>query len=322
MRLLRILALLATTLVIGMASAQMQLSIATGGTGGVYYPLGGGLAEVISRHLDGYSAVAEVTGASVENLALIAQGESDIAIALGDSVYQAYTGTGAFEGRQLPNIRAIAAAYTNAVHIVALEGSGITSLEDLRGRRVSVGAPGSGTEVNAQAILEANGMTYDDIEVQRLNFNETAAALRDGDIDAGFWSVGAPTSSIIDLATTHNVTFVELTDEQIDNALAADPTFARTTIPANSYSGQDQDIVTLGIPNVWVVSAEMEDELAYEITRVLFDHADELIAIHPAAESTTVEFTVEATPIPLHPGAIRYFQENGVELPERLLDNP
>lgn len=322
MRLLRILALLATTLFIGMASAQMQLSIATGGTGGVYYPLGGGLAEVINRHIEGYSAVAEVTGASVENLALIAQGESDIAIALGDSVYQAYTGTGAFEGRQLPNVRAIAAAYTNAVHIVTLEGSGITSLEDLRGRRVSVGAPGSGTEVNAQAILEANGMTYDDIQVQRLNFNETAAALRDGDIDAGFWSVGAPTSSIIDLATTHNVAFVELTDEQIENALGADPTFARTTIPANSYSGQDQDIVTLGIPNVWVVSAEMDEELAYEITRVLFDHADELIAIHPAAESTTVEFTIEATPIPLHPGAVRYFQENGVELPERLLDNP
>lgn len=321
MRSLRIVGLLITTLFIGMATAQTQLSIATGGTGGVYYPLGGGMAELINRHIDGYRAVAEVTGASVENLALISQGESDLALALGDSVAQAYAGTGAFEGRQLPNVRAIAAAYNNAVHLVTLEGSGITSLEDLRGKRVSVGAPGSGTEVNAQAILEANGITYDDIQVQRLNFNETAAALRDGDIDAGFLSVGAPTSAILDLATTHNVAFVELTDEQIQKALEADPVFSRATIPANTYPGQDEDVLTVGIPNIWIVSTELDEEVAHAITRVLFEHTDELIAIHPAAESTTVDFTLEATPIPLHAGAARYLQEQGVELPERLLEN-
>jgi TRAP transporter TAXI family solute receptor len=157
---------------------------------------------MVNNYVDGYSATAEVTGASVENMGLIATGDADLGIALADTVAQAYSGTGRFEGQQLPMIRGLASMYSNMVHIVALEGSGITSLEDLRGMRVSVGAPGSGTEVNAEAILSANGITYDDIEEQRLNFNETADALANGDIDAGFWSVGAPTSSILNLATT------------------------------------------------------------------------------------------------------------------------
>ena len=181
--------------------AQQQLSIATGGTGGVYYPMGGGLAEVINNHIEGYAATAEVTGASVENMGLIATGDADLALGLADTVAQAYSGTGRFEGQQLPMIRGLASMYANMVQIVTLDGSGISSLADLRGKRVSVGAPGSGTEINAAAILSANGISYDDIEEQRLNFNETADALANGDIDAGFWSVGAPTSSILNLAT-------------------------------------------------------------------------------------------------------------------------
>ena len=167
---------------IGSAAQAQELSIATGGTGGVYYPYGGGLAEVINNHVDGYSASVEVTGASVENMALVQRGDSDIAIALADTVYQAYTGTGAFEGRQIGEARALASIYPNAVQLVTLADSGITSMQDLRGKRVSVGAPGSGTELSAQVILAANGITYDDFDPQRLNFNETADAIRDGDI--------------------------------------------------------------------------------------------------------------------------------------------
>src|SRR5210317_1968838 len=176
-------------------AAQEQLSIATGGTGGVYYPMGGGLAEVINNYVDGYSATAEVTGASVENMGLVATGDADLAIGLADTVFQAQSGTGRFEGQQLEMIRGVAVLYANLVQIVTLADSGITTLDDLVGKRVSVGAPGSGTEVNAEAILTANGISYDDIDEQRLNFNETADALANGDIDAGFWSVGAPTSS-------------------------------------------------------------------------------------------------------------------------------
>jgi uncharacterized protein len=300
------------------ALAQEQLSIATGGTGGVYYPMGGGLAEIINNQVEGYSATAEVTGASVENMGLIATGDADLALALADTVQQAHAGTGRFEGQQLEMVRGLASMYANMVHIVALEGSGITTLDDLRGKRVSVGAPGSGTEVNAEAILSANGITYDDIEEQRLNFNETADALANGDIDAGFWSVGAPTSSILNLATTNSIVLIELTDEQLAAAQAADATFARTTLPGGTYEGAAEDITILGIPNVLVVSSEMSDDLAYAITKAMFENIADLQAVHPAANETTVEFTMVATPIPLHPGAIRYYEEIGAQIPDDL----
>ena len=199
----------------GPAFAEEQLSIATGGTGGVYYPMGGGLAEVINRHIEGYSATAEVTGASVENMGLIATGDADLAIGLADTVYQAQSGTGRFEGQPLSMIRGIASLYANMVQIVTLADSGITSIQDLKGKRVSIGAPGSGTEVNANAILGAVGISYDDMDEQRLNFNETADALANGDIDAGFWSVGAPTSSILTLATTNSIVMIELSADEM-----------------------------------------------------------------------------------------------------------
>lgn len=302
----------------GLASAQEQLSIATGGTGGVYFPMGGGLAEIINAQIDGYSATAEVTGASVENMGLIATGDADLALALADTVQQAYSGTGRFEGQQLPMVRGLASMYANMIHIVALEGSGITSLADLRGKRVSIGAPGSGTEVNAGAILAANGITYDDIDEQRLNFNETADALANGDIDAGFWSVGAPTSSILNLATTNGVTLIALSDAEMAAARAADPAFAVTTLPGGTYPGVDADLQVLGVPNVLVVSSEMSDDLAYAITSAMFENIADLIAVHPAATETTVPFTMTATPIPLHPGAIRYYTEIGADIPDAL----
>ena len=300
------------------ALAQEQLSIATGGTGGVYFPMGGGLAEVINANVEGYSATAEVTGASVENMGLIATGDADLALALADTVQQAHAGTGRFEGQQLEMLRGLASMYANMIHIVALEGSGISSLEDLRGKRVSIGAPGSGTEVNAQAILNANGITYDDIDEQRLNFNETADALANGDIDAGFWSVGAPTSSILNLATTNDIVLLALTEEQLAASQEADATFARTTLPGGTYEGVADDITVLGIPNVLVVSSEMPDDLAYEITKAMFENIADLQAVHPAANETTVEFTMEATPIPLHPGAVRYYDEIGAAIPDDL----
>ncbi len=300
------------------AMAQQQLSIATGGTGGVYYPYGGGLAELIGKYIDGHSAVAEVTGASVENMGLIARRDSDLALALADTVYAAYTGTGRFEGRQLPQIRALASIYPNAVQIVTLADSGVSGLQDLRGKRVSVGAPGSGTEVSAATLLESNGITYDDFTPQRLNFNETADALRDGDIDAGFWSVGPPTSSIMNLAATRDIALVALSEEEIANALEAEPTFAPYTLRAGIYEGVAEPVPTISTPNVLAVNEAMDEELAYQITKVLFEQVEELIAIHPAANDTTVEFALASTPVPLHPGAVRYYEEIGAEIPDRL----
>lgn len=306
----------AAVVAIGLGSAghAQELSIATGGTGGVYFPYGGGLAEVINRHVDGATASAEVTGASVENVALISRFDSDIALALADTVYAAYHGLAPFEGRQVSELRALASIYPNAVQIVTLADSGITSIEDLRGKRVSVGAPGSGTEVSAQTLLAANGITYDDFTPQRLNFNETADALRDGDIDAGFWSVGPPTSSIMNLATTRAIRIVALTEEQIAAAVAVEPTFAPYTLRAGTYEGMAEGVLTISTPNVLIVHADMDDDLAYNITRAMFENVAELIAIHPAANDTTVSFTTDSTPIPFHPGALRYLEEVGASV--------
>jgi TRAP transporter TAXI family solute receptor len=323
MQQLRIVLFTLIPLLFGTALAQGQLSISTGGTGGVYYPVGAGYAELINKYLDGYTAVAEVTGASVENAALISRGDSDIALILGDTTYQAYNGVGHFDGSAgvgaLPNLRALASAYSNVGQFVTLAGSGITTLQDLKGKRVSVGAPGSGTEISAQTILSANGITYDDFRPQRLNFNETADALRNGDIEAGFWSVGPPTSSIMDLATTRDIFIIPLSDEEVANAIAAEPTFAPYTLPGGTYTGQDEDVPTLGTPNVIVVAAEMDDQLAYDFLATLFGKIDEIIAIHPSALDTTADFSLVSTPIPLHPAAVRYYQDQGHEVPERLL---
>ncbi|MCP1314855.1 MULTISPECIES: TAXI family TRAP transporter solute-binding subunit [unclassified Halomonas] len=307
-----------TMLALALPASAQQLSIATGGTGGVYYPIGGGLAEMINNHIEGAQATAEVTGASVENMGLIMRGDADLATALADTVYQAYTGTGDFEGRQVENTRALASIYPNAVQLVVLAESDIQGISDLAGKRVSVGAPGSGTELNARAVLESNGVSYDDFTAQRLNFNETADAIRDGDIDAGFWSVGPPTSSIMNLAATRDIRLIGLSDEEIANAQEEEAVFAPYELAEGLYDGMDEAVQTIGIPNVLVVNADMDEELAYQLTQLLFEHIDELIAVHPAANDTTIEFTMASTPVPLHPGAIRYFEEVGAEIPDRL----
>ncbi|MFP4303598.1 TAXI family TRAP transporter solute-binding subunit [Rhodosalinus sp.] len=311
-----ILAAAAAVAIGGTAQAQ-DLSIATGGTGGTYYPYGGGLAELIGKHIDGASATAEVTGASVENMALISRGDSDLAIALADTVVDAYEGNGQFEGRAV-DARALASIYPNAIQIVTLADSGVESLSDLEGKRVSVGAPGSGTEVNARRILEANGITYDDIDAQRLNFNETADALRDGDIDAGFWSVGPPTSSIMNLAATRDIRLVPLSDEEVQAGIDQHGTFAAYSLRAGIYEGVEEAVPTIAVPNVLVVHADMDEDLAYQITMNMFENVDELIAVHPAANDTTVDFALGATPIPMHAGALRYYEETGAEIPDRL----
>ena len=341
----------AAALAIAPAAHAMELSIATGGTGGVYFPYGGGVAEIINRHVEGFTASAEVTGASVENMNLVATFESDIGLALADTVYAAFHGEEPFADFPFPEARTLLAIYPNAVQIVTLAGSGIesiedlrgqrvsvgapgsgtevstrtlleangiTSIEDLRGQRVSVGAPGSGTEVSAQTLLAANGITYDDFSPQRLNFNETADALRDGDIAAGFWSVGPPTSSIMNLAASRDISIVALTEDQIEAAIEMEPTFAPYTLPGGTYDGVADDVLTISTPNAMIVHADMDEELVYNIVSAIFEHIDDLIAIHPAANDTTVEFTLTSSPLPLHPGTIRYLEEQGADIPDRL----
>lgn len=295
---------------------DQQLSIATGGTGGVYFPIGGGLAELINTRIEGYSASAEVTGGSVENVGLVARGDADFAISLADTAQQAHAGSGRFQAQPLAMLRGVAGLYGNLVQIVSIRGNSVESLADMRGRRVSVGAPGSGTEVNARAILDTAGPGYAAVQAQRLNFNESADALRNGDIDVGFWSVAVPTSSILNLATHRPIRLIGLTQPQIAAAIAADPAFHPATIPSGVYPGINEPVNTLGVANILVVSEELPESLVYEVTKALFTQVEQLAAIHPAAGQISIEYTLESMPIPLHPGAIRYLLESGANISE------
>lgn len=295
------------------------LALATAGTGGVYYVLGGALSERWSAALPDHQVVAEVTGGSVENLNLLLAGEVDVAFSMGTTAYQAHHGTGPFEGRPEGEVRALAALYPNALHLVVAEGSEIRSVDDLRGRRVSVGAPGSGTEGAARILLEANGLDYDDLRPQRLNFNETANALRDGTVDAGFWSVGPPTSSLVDLATARDVRLVPIRGEEAERAAELDPTLRRFIIEAGTYPGQEDDVETVSTPNVLVVRSDFPTEVARGLVRFLLEARESLEGVHPVARSITVDYTLSDTPIPLHAGVVRHLEEEGETVPERLV---
>jgi uncharacterized protein len=311
--------LLALGAACGPADRPEVLAVATAGTGGVYYVLGGAMAERWSRELTGYRAVAEVTGGSVENLNLLLRGEVQVAFAMGTVAYQAYHGTGPFAGGEPGRIVVLSALYPNALHLVTLGDSDVAALSDLRGRRVSVGAPGSGTEVAARTVIEANGLGYEDLRVHRFNFNETANALRDGHVDAGFWSVGPPASSIVDLATTREVRLVPIEGEEHARAVERDPTLRPHVIPAGTYRSQSADIRTVSTPNVLVARADLPDDVACALVASLFAGRDALAAVHPAAGTITPAYTLSDSPIPLHPGVARCLEREGHTVPEPLL---
>ena len=298
------------------------LALATAGTGGVYYVLGGSIAELWSRELPEHDFVAEVTGGSVENLSLLLGGDVHVAFSMGTSAHQLYNAAGSFSGREPAQVLALTALYPNVLHLVTLEGTGVESLADLVGRRVSVGAPGSGTEVAARTLLEGNGIDYDDFQPQRLNFNETGTALRDGNIDAGFLSAGPPTSAIMDLATARPMRLVPIRATEVENTSLLDPTVSSDLFLAGTYPGQEFEVETLSTPNVLVVRADMAEELVYDLIRTLFEVQTELANVHPAARHISAEYTLGASPIPLHPGAVRYFLEAGYEVPDHLISSP
>jgi TRAP transporter TAXI family solute receptor len=292
----------------------MRLSIATGNTGGVYYPYGGGLARVISQSIPRVDATAEVTAASVDNLKLIQLGKADIAFVLTDTLDDAIHGRGPFA--KLPvKARTLAVLYPNYTQVATIEGKGINRLGDLRGRVVSTGAPGSGTEVIAFRVLRAAGIDPDkDIRRQGLTVNASVDALKDGKIDAFFWSGGLPTASLLDLASTIGVTAKLLSNDEVLPKLQEQFTpglYFRLVIPKGIYPGVNYDSGSVGVANALVVKDTMGDELAYELTKVLFDRQPDLAAIHPEAKKLNLDTAVHGSPAPFHPGAIRYYEERG-----------
>jgi len=289
-----------------------RLSIATGGTGGVFYPYGGGIAKVISEHIPNVEATAEVTAASVDNLKFLRDHKVDLAFTTGDILADAVNGTGAFNGTKLP-LRTLAVLYVNYTQVVTLRSSGIGTLADLKGKVVSTGSPGSGGEVTAFRVLAALGINPDtDIVKQSLGVSQAADALKDGKIDAFFWSGGLPTAAIVDLAHTPGMSIRLLSNEDVLPALqrsyGASLYFLRN-VPKDIYPGLDRDVPVVSVTIVLAVHEDLPEQLAYDITRTLFEHQAELAAIHPEAKNLTLAAAVEGSPAPFHQGAIRYYTE-------------
>jgi TRAP transporter TAXI family solute receptor len=291
-------------------ASAARLSIATGGTGGVYYVYGGALAQVLSRHLQGVEATAEVTAASVENLSFLAQGSADVAFSLADTAADAVAGRGRFPS-PLP-VCALASLYDNVTHIVVPAEGPVRTVADLRGRRVSTGSPNSGTEVIAERVLKAAGLDpARDVTPERLGVSESAAALKDGKIDAFFFSGGLPTAAVMELAATPGLTIRLLSDADLVPRLAEahGPLYGVLDVPGSAYRGVAAVRVST-VRNLLMVRRDMSEDLAYHITRVLFERKAELAAAHPAARDLDPARAAIA-PVPLHPGAIRYFREAG-----------
>lgn len=293
------------------AKADEFINVLAGGTSGVYYPLGVALSKIYGDGIEGARTQVQATKASVENLNLLQQGKGEIAFSLGDSVKMAAEGNeeAGFKA-PLDKLRGIAAIYPNYIQIVASKDSGIASLSDFKGKSLSVGAAKSGTELNARAIFSAAGMTYDDLgKTEYLPFAESVELIKNRQLDATLQSAGLGVASLKDLATSVDISVVSV-DKEIADKLGAP--YIAATIPAGTYQGQDADVPTVAVVNFLVTHEGVSDETAYQMTKLLFENLEALKAAHNAASAIKLENALEGMPIPLHPGAERFYKEKGM----------
>ena len=309
--------LLAAAMVMGtstVAMAASDLTLGTGGTTGTYYAVGGVMATVLNPVMEDVDLTVTATGASKANIQLIDEEDADLAIVQNDVMYYAYTGTDLFEDEgAYETFASVAGLYDETVQIVTCF-DGIKSVDDLEGKTVSVGDAGSGTEFNAKQILGAYGLTFDDINVVNLGFGDSAESLKDGKIDAAFIVAGAPTTAVVDLATMKDVHLVQLDDEHIE-ALQSDYDFyTKTTIPADTSKGVSEDATTVSVRATLIASTEVGEDEVYELLKAMFDNKDDLVAGHAKFEFLNLEDAVAGISVPFHPGAVKYFAEQGIEV--------
>lgn len=298
------------------AQQQNRISITTGGTGGVYYPLGGGMANVLSKAVPGLSATAEVTGGSVDNLKLINAGKAEVAFSMADTAYEAVNGVDKFKDNKV-NARTLLVLYPNKMHVVTVDGTGIGKLADLKGKRVSTGSPGSGTEIMALRVLEAAGLdAKKDLKQERLGAAESANAIKDRKIDAFFWVGGVPTAAVTDLAATPGMKLKLIDHAEVVDAMNKKygPLYVKSTIPAGSYAGQDKANEEVDVWNILVATDKMSDQMAYDIVKTLFEKKPDLVAVHKEAANIDLKSQAIGSPIPFHPGAKKYLEEKGIKV--------
>ncbi len=299
------------------AQDKINISIATGGTGGVYYPLGGGIAAALSKFVPGMEATAEVTGGSVDNLKLIGSGKNYIALTMVDATLDAYKGEDKFKGNKVP-VRTLMILYPNRMHVVSVEGRGVNKVSDLKGKHVSTGSPGSATEVMAFRVIEAAGLDKDkDMKRERLGVAESVNALKDKKIDAFFWVGGLPTAAVTDIANTpgNKIKMVDHADLVPAMNKKYGNLYIEDSIPKVTYRGMDIDNKQATVMNILVANASMDDKTAYNIVKTIFDKRQDLINVHKEAANFKLENQkAAASPIPFHPGAVKYFAEQGIKL--------
>ncbi len=302
---------------VALGAVAQNISIATGGTGGVYYPMGGGLAQVLSKHVPGMQATAEVTGGSVDNLKLVGSGKPYLGFTMSDAAQDAYKGEDKFKGSKVP-LKTLAVLYPNRMHVVSVDGKGVNTFADLKGKRVSTGSPGSATEVMAFRLIEAAGMDKDkDMRRERLGVAESVNALKDGKIDAFFWVGGLPTGAVTDLANTPN-TKIKMVEHA--NLVAAmnkkyGNLYIEDTIPKVTYKGMDNDNKQATVMNILVAHENMDEKTAYNITKAIFDRRADIVAVHKEAENIKLENQkAAASPVPFHAGALKFYAEKGIKV--------
>jgi TRAP transporter TAXI family solute receptor len=309
----------AASLLLGGGAALAQnktISIGTGGTGGVYYPLGGAIANVLTKNLPGMQATAEVTGGSVDNLKLIASGQSEIGFSMADAALDAFKGEDKFKSGKVP-LHTLLVLYPNRMHVATVEGTGIEKMSDLKGKRVSTGSPGSATEVMAFRVIEAAGLDKDkDMKRERLSVAESVNALKDRKIDAFFWVGGIPTAAVTDLAATPGLKMKLIDHGDLADKMNAKygKLYAAGTIPAGSYPSYDKPNQNVDVWNILVTGNKMSDDDAYTIVKTLVEKKADLVAVHKDAEAFSLDNQVQSrSPVPFHPGALKYFAEKGVK---------
>ena len=284
------------------------LNIATGGTAGTYYPLGGALAELLNQNIKGMNASAQSTGASVANVNMLKDGSVDIAFIQNDIAYYAANGKEMFKDNKVESIRGIAALYPETVQFVTTADKGIKSIADLKGKKVAVGASGSGAEANARQILGAYGLTYDDIDVQYLSFGEAADALKDGNVDVGVVVAGFPTAAIQDLAANKSAALVNIDAEHADKLMKQYPYFTKITVPKGTYPGQEEDVSTVAVKCVVVTTDKLSDDLGEQIVKAIYEHLDRMKAAHAVGKYITKDTALEGMSVKMNAGAEKYLK--------------
>ena len=296
------------------AADQKRLTLATGGTSGVYFPLGGAIGQVLGSNGDGnLSITAQATGASGENMRLVQGGDVDFAIVQNDIAESAYNGKTPFKAdEKMTKVRALGRLYPEYLHVVASKDSGIKTMDDFKGKKVSVGARGSGNEVNCRQIFDFYGLDYKNLEPIFLPYGETADQFKDRNLDAFVFTIGTPNPAIQDITTTQQVEFIPVDGKQADEIIAKFPYLVKDSIPANTYKGQDKDVPTLSVQAMLIANEDMPEEVAYQLTKTLYENTEAIAKAHNKGAEIKLDRAKDGVTIPFHPGAERYFREKGL----------